>query len=165
MILAARSAAVVLACAVALYAIRLGDGTPAVAVMALAGAGLVAAGTVRAGERAVWAGVFLLGLTYATALALRDGDIDPFAPAVAVALYLVTEAGDVVSSGAGRMGARAWHSATVGFASALVVAVLLIAGTLARTAGPVAVAGSALCGALLLLGLVSVAGGRAHTDH
>ena len=160
---AARAAGIVLACLVAVYAVELAAPAPVLIAVAVAGVGLVAAGLSVSPEWTVWAGAFLLGLVYVVKLAVRDGDVDPFAPAVAVALYLIVEARDVVSAGSGPLGARAWHSLTVGFASALVVAALLGAGTAVRTSGPVAIGVSAICGAALLLGFASFAETRSRT--
>jgi hypothetical protein len=163
-IVATRATALLLAGLLAVYPLRMGDATPVLAALAAAGVVAVAAGLLRAAEWTVWVGAGLLGLGYVVNLALAGGEVDPFAPAVAVGLYLVVEARDVASSDSERASARLWDSLTVGFASALIVAVLLLAGTAVTASGPLAVAASALCGAVALSGLAAFAGRRAAAD-
>jgi hypothetical protein len=160
MIAATRACGVVLAVLLAVYPLRMGDVSPALLAIAVTGVVLAAAGLTVAPEWTLWAGAFFLGLGYVAALALRGGEVDPFAPAVAVGLYLVVEARDVAESGRAHAAARLWHSLAVGFGAALLVAALLVAGTAVRASGPVAVAVSALCGVVVLSGFAAFVGKR-----
>ena len=160
MIAAVRASGVVLAVLLAVYPLQMGDVAPALVAIAVTGVVLATAGLTVAPEWALWAGAFFLGLGYVVNLALRGGDVDPFAPGVAVGLYLVVEARDVAESGRAHAVARLWHSLSVGFGAALLVAALLVAGTAVRASGPLAVAFSALCGVAVLSGFAAFAGKR-----
>jgi hypothetical protein len=159
-IAALRAGAVVLVASVAAYTVVAVDASRGAAGVALAGAVCAAAGVVR-WAWAAWPGVALVATGYVAAVAVRGGDVDPGAPAVAAILFLVAEVPDVAASGPTGAAARLWHSLAVCFAAAFLAGALLIAGTASRTGGAIAVAGSALCGAIVLWGLAAFAGGRA----
>ena len=161
---AARAAALVLACVLGLHPALLADADPVVVVLGVAGVGLVAAAFLPRAGWAAWAGAGALGAAYVVALALRDGAVDPFAPAVAVGRYLVVEAHHLASSERAGLEGRVWHSLTIGFLSALIVAGLLLAGAATTADGPLAVAATAVCGAVALFGLVSFLGPRTRSD-
>lgn len=159
MIAAIRAGAVGGAAVVAAYAIRAVDAPVVPAVLVVAGAVAVVAGVLGGLGPAVWAGVLLQGTGYVAAVALRGHELDPGAPLVAAILFLVTEAADVTPP-RGAAARRLWGSLAVAFATAFLAGALLVAGAAFRTTGAVAAGASAVCGALLLVGLAAFAGER-----
>jgi hypothetical protein len=76
---------------VAASAVHAGRLSGLVALVGLAGWALLALGLVLRSPAPLAPGLFLLGVEYAVALLLRGGALDPLAPVVAGALFLVSE--------------------------------------------------------------------------
>lgn len=108
-----------------------------------------------------WLGTWLLGAAYVGSL---GGDaVEPWAPAVAVGLYVVVELCDIASTTPRSrrvIEARLLHTLFVGCVAGVAGSLLLVAGASSAPGGLLPVVVSALCGIGVLWGLVAVQAAR-----
>lgn len=156
-----RVAVVVVAAMVAAHCAAIGEASAISRSLAAAGLVFVVVATALQLGWCSWAGAGVLGVAYTFSLAAAQPGLDPLAPVVAVALYLVVELLDVgvdaVASPKVRS-ARVFRAGAVGCAGAVVATGLLVLGAASPATGTLATVAMSACGCVLLVTLTTTAG-------